>query len=345
MSERLERLRERIEQPLLVSSTVNLRYLTGFASSNAALLVEPGRATLFTDFRYLEAAGEVEGVEVVETPRNLYRRLAELLSGQIGVESEHLSHARFLMLSAGGAELVPRAGLVETLRQVKDEGELELIRRAARITDEGYARLVREPFVGRSERELAWRLETFLHELGADGPALELVVASGPNAARPHARPTTRTIGAGEAVIVDAGCTIDGYASDCTRTFATGALPAELDHAYDVCLRAQEAGLAAVVPGAEGRVVDAVARAVIEAEGLGEGFGHGLGHGVGLDVHECPWLNPELDSTLVPGTVVTVEPGIYVPGVGGVRIEDLVIVGEDGPEVLSPFTKELLVVD
>jgi Xaa-Pro aminopeptidase len=263
----------------------------------------------------------------------------------MGIEAAHLSYERFEILSGGGSQLVPRAGLVETLREVKDEGELELVSRAAAIADEAYARLAREPFVGRSERALAWQLEVFLHELGAHGVAFEAIVASGPNAALPHARPTDREIGRGETVIVDAGCTVSGYHSDCTRTFATGDLPGELADAYEVCSRAQQTGLAAVDPGADGRQVDAEARAVIEEAGLGEHFGHGLGHGVGLDVHERPWLNPELESVLASGNVVTVEPGIYLPGVGGVRIEDLVIVREAGPEVLSSFTKELLTVD
>jgi Xaa-Pro aminopeptidase len=344
MSERLPRLQESLEEPLLVSSPVNVRYLTGFQSSNAALFVEPERVRLFTDFRYLEAARAVNGVDPVELPRHLYSALAAQLSGRIGFESAHVSYERYETLAAGGAELFPRRGLVEALRESKDDGELELVARAAEIADAAYARLAKEPFVGRSERELAWLMETYLHELGAQGTAFETIVASGPNAAHPHARPTDRRIAPGESVIVDAGCVVGGYASDCTRTFATGDLPVELASAYEVCLRAQTVGLAAIAPGAGGAAVDAEARAVIEAEGLGERFGHGLGHGVGLDVHEGPWLSPESESTLARGNVLTVEPGIYLPGLGGVRIEDLVIVRESGAEVLSTFTKELVVV-
>jgi Xaa-Pro aminopeptidase len=344
LSERLARLRGLLDEPLLVSSRVNVRYLTGFQSSNAALLVENDRVRLCTDFRYVEAAREVPDIELVELPRDLYAALAGLLSGRVGFESAHVSYERYETLSGENVELVPREGLVEVLREIKDEGELDLVSRAAEITDEAYARLAREPFVGKSERELAWRLETFLHELGAHGVAFEIIVASGPNAALPHARPTERVIGSGETVIVDAGCRVGGYCSDCTRTFATGELPAELARAYDVCFSAQQTGLAAIAPGAHGATVDTEARAVIEAEGLGERFGHGLGHGVGLDVHEGPWLNPERESTLAPGNVVTVEPGIYLPGLGGVRIEDLVIVREEGAEVLSTFTKELVIV-
>jgi Xaa-Pro aminopeptidase len=345
MNDRLTRLQGMLDEPLLISSPVNVRYLTGFQSSNAVLLVESDRVRLFTDFRYVEAARGVKGAELVELPRDLYAALAGLLSGPVGIEASHLSYERYETLSGGEAELVARLGLVETLREVKDEGELELVSCAAAIADEAYARLAGERFVGRSERDLAWQFEVFLHELGAHGVAFEIIVASGPNSAFPHARPTDRQIRPGETVIVDAGCTVAGYHSDCTRTFATGELPAELAEAYEVCSRAQETGLAAVLPGADGTMVDGKARAVIEAAGLGEHFGHGLGHGVGLDIHERPWLNPELVSILVPGNVVTVEPGIYLSGLGGVRIEDLVIVRAGGPEVLSSFTKELLTVD
>ncbi|PWU16883.1 MAG: hypothetical protein C5B48_16715 [Candidatus Rokuibacteriota bacterium] len=345
MTDRIARLRESLQEPLLVSSEVNIRYLTGFASSNAALLVDLDRTRLFTDFRYLDAAEAVPGVEVVETPRNLYTSLGALLPGSVGFESTHLSFERYELLRSAGVELVPRRRPVDTLRETKDEGELELIARAAAIADQAYERLSQERFVRRSERELAWRMEILFHELGASGPAFEIIVASGPNAALPHSRPTDRVVGPGETVIVDAGCTVGGYNSDGTRTFATGPLPDELAHAYEVCRRAQQTGLAAVRPGIVGGDVDATARAVIEGEGLGERFGHGLGHGVGLEVHEYPWLNPELEHVLAVGNVVTVEPGVYLPGLGGVRIEDLVVVREQGPEVLTGFTKELVTVD
>jgi Xaa-Pro aminopeptidase len=344
VTERLGRLRESLEEPLLVSSLVNVRYLTGFVSSNAALLVEEERVRLFADFRYREAAQQVADVDFQETRRDLFGHLAELLNGTIGFEAPDLSYERYALLQGAGLDLVPRTGLVEVLRVVKDEAELELIARAAAIGDEAYALLAQERFVSRTERELAWRMETFLHELGAESAAFETIVASGPNAALPHGRPTDRRIGAGETVIVDAGCVVGGYSSDCTRTFATGELPPDLARAYDVCRRAQDMGLAAVASGKAGKEIDAEARSLINGEGFGEHFGHGLGHGLGLEVHEAPWLNPEIDSTLAPGNVVTVEPGIYLPGLGGVRIEDLVVVCDGGPEVLTGYTKELVTV-
>ena len=341
---RTERLRTILEEPLLVSNGVNVRYLTGFDSSNAALLVELDRVRLFSDFRYAEAARGVEGVEFVETKRSLFVSLAELLEGRVGFEADDVTYSSWETLSADGLELVPRRGLVEALRAVKDQGELDAIRRAGAITSEAYARLAEEPFVGRSERELAWRLEELFHELGADAPAFETIVASGENSARPHTRPTDREVGAGETVVIDAGVIVDGYCSDCTSTFATGPLPDELTAAYAACLEGQLAGLEAVRPGTTGVEADAAAREKIEAAGLGEKFGHGLGHGVGLMVHEAPRLSRESTDTLAPGNVVTVEPGVYLEGLGGIRIEDLVIVGDEAPEVLTSFTKDLVTV-
>lgn len=345
MRSRIERLQALLEEPLLVSNPVNVRYLSGLQSTNAALLVEPDRATLYTDFRYAEQARGLRRVDLVETRRNLYADLAERLSGRVGFEADALTYERYRLLAEAGVELVPRRGLVESLRAVKDEAELAAIRRAAAITTEAFARLAEERFVGRSERELAWRMAEIFHDLGAEEAAFPVVVASGETAASPHALPGDRRIERGEVVVADAGCRTGGYCSDCTRTFATGSLPGELKEAHAVVLEALQAGVAAVRPGADGVQVDRAARQVIEAAGLGDRFGHGLGHGVGLEVHEAPCLHPEFPSTLTAGNVVTVEPGVYLPGLGGVRIEDLVLVGEDGPEVLTVFPRDLVSVD
>ena len=343
MNERIERLQASLEEPLLVTDPANLRYLTGLRSSNAALLVGPERLRLFADFRYAETARAVPGVEFELTSRALFDDLARRLSGRIAFEADALVYARFRALADAGLDLVPRSGLVERLRAVKDESELAAIRRASQITSEAYARLAEEPFVGLAERDLAWRMDEILRELGTEGLAFPTIVAAGPNAARPHTTPGPRPVGAGETVLVDAGAVVGGYCSDCTRTFATGPLPDELRHAYAVCLAGQEAGLDAARAGARGRAVDAVARERIAADGFGEEFGHGLGHGVGLLEHEAPTLRPESADTLAPGNVVTVEPGIYLSGRGGVRIEDLVVVTDGSPEVLTTFTKELVV--
>jgi Xaa-Pro aminopeptidase len=310
VSSRIERLRELLEEPLLVTNLVNVLYLTGLDSSNAALLVEPDRARLFTDFRYIESARAIEGVETVQTKRSLIGWLAEELSGRVGFEANALPWSFAEQLRDGGLELVPRQGLVEQLRAVKDEGELERFRRACAITDRMFERLVGEvSFVGRRERDVGWDIIRLYHEEGADEPAFEAIVGS-------------------------------GY----TRTLATGELDAEMREAYDVVLSAQQAGLDMIRAGLSGVDVDAAARDVIEGSDFAGAFGHGLGHGLGLDVHEVPRLSTESSDTLATGNVVTVEPGVYLPGRFGIRIEDDVIVTGDGLENPVRFTKELVTV-
>ena len=346
MTGRLQRLHAGLEEPLLVTDQVNVKYLTGFNSDNVALLVEPERVRLFTDFRYAEGArGTVEDVEVVETKRFVYADVAPVLSGRVGFEAAVVSYANYEVLRSGPAELVPRTGVVERLRAVKEEGELEAVRRAAEVSDEAYERLSREPFIGRTEKELAWRMEVLLHECGGERTSFDVVVGSGPNGALPHSDPTDRKVRAGELVVVDCGTTVRGYVSDCTRTFASGSVSGELKDAYAVCLEAQEAALEGVRAGASGEDVDAIARERIDSSQFKGLFGHGLGHGVGPRIHEAPTLRPESKDVLEPGNVVTVEPGIYMPGKGGIRIEDLVVVTEGDPEVLTHFSKDLISVE
>jgi Xaa-Pro aminopeptidase len=344
MNARAEKLVEKLEEPLIVTTPANVRYLTGFVSSNVSLVVEPERVRLFTDFRYAAAARAVPDAEFVETRRDTIVHMAEFLSGRFGFESTHLTYRQYEQLRDAGLELVPRVGLVESLRAIKDADELEKIRRAAAITDRAYERIAEERFVGRTERELAWRMTLLLHELGADEEAFETVVAAGANGASPHADPTDGVIESGTTIVVDAGAVLDGYCSDCTRTFATGELPDELRRAYDVCLEAQLKGLEAARSGVEAKETDAAARGVIDQAGFGENFGHGLGHGVGIDVHEAPRVAATSTDSLVANNVVTIEPGIYLEGTGGIRIEDLVIVRDGEPDVLSGFPKELVTV-
>jgi Xaa-Pro aminopeptidase len=342
---RLDRLREGLDAPLLVSSPTNVRYLTGLDSSNAFLIVEPERVRLLTDFRYIERAGAVEGVEAVQVARDVIGDLSDHVSGRLAFEAGHLTYAAWERLRGAGLDPVPTNGAVERLRLHKDDEELDAIRRACQVSDRAFEALARERFTGRSERELAWRMQELLHEHGGHGLSFETLVAAGPSGSSPHSELTDGPIPAGTLVIVDAGCIVDGYCSDCTRTFATGELPDELRRIYDVCLEAQLAALDGIRPGMTGREADALARDPIAAAGYGERFGHGLGHGLGLLVHEAPTVRPESEDLLEPGQVFSVEPGIYLPGVAGVRIEDLVVLREDGPERLTTVGKELTVVD
>lgn len=338
---RIDRLREQLNEPLLVTNLVNIRYLCGFDSSNAALLVERDRVRLFTDFRYIDAARAVPDVEVVQTKRSLVAELAETLAGTLGFETV-LPYAQYQTLAAGGIDLVPRSGVVESLRAVKDESELDALRRACKITDRAFERLLAVPFIGRREREVAWDLVQVFHEEGAEAVWPEFIVGSGPTGSQPHGRAGDRKIGKHELVVVDAGCSIGGYTSDYTRTFATGPLDQELRDAYEVVLLAQDAALGGIRAGISGVEADALARNVIDASDFKGAMGHGLGHGLGLDVHEDPRLSTESTDVLAPGNVVTVEPGVYVGGRFGIRIEDDVVVTDRGSENLTGFRKDLV---
>jgi Xaa-Pro aminopeptidase len=352
---RIARLAALLEEPILVAGPpyvlggqANVRYLTGLQSSNAAVLVEPdGSATLYTDFRYANRARTIEGVDVVETARGLIPAIGELLAGRrILFEEQHLPHALFRALADAGVDASPVSGLVESLRAVKDDDEIGRMRRASALSDEVFSALANERFTGRSERELAWWIERSFREGGAEGVSFEAVVGAGPTAASPHAVPGDEPIEPGVLVVVDAGCILDGYCSDCTRTYAVGDVSERLAELHALCLDAQLAGLAAVAPGVRGPDADAASRTLIEAAGLGSAYGHGMGHGVGLQIHEAPTLRPESTDVLEAGNVVSVEPGIYLPDEGaGVRIEDLVLVTPDGCERLTQFTKELLTVE
>jgi Xaa-Pro aminopeptidase len=351
---RAERLADRLEadelDALLVSDLVNVRYLTGFSGTNGLALVRAGGERIFvTDFRYLvQAEAEVgQDFERVQGRQDLLGDAAARLSGRVGFDDEHLTvgaHRRLAELVPEGVELVPAGGMVEELRAVKDRDEIERIARAAEIVDETLGALAERGLTGGTERAVALDLERDLRARGAEGVAFPIIVAGGAHGALPHASPREETITANTLVIVDLGCVVEGYCSDCTRTFATGALDGEAAEAYTLVLAAQERALEAVHAGAGVREVDAVARDAIADAGHGEHFGHGLGHGVGLEVHERPRLSPQGEGTLAAGNVVTVEPGVYVSGEFGVRIEDLVVVGEEGPDVLSSFPKALVTV-
>jgi len=345
------RLAERELDLLLVTDTVNVRYLTGFTGSNGLAVVGAATRRFLTDFRYVERAkAEVDGFDLEPAPQDLRAALGKGWppgSLRIGFEDQHVSvrrHGELRDTLPGRIELVPAGGLVEAERALKEPSELETIRAAAALVDEIYAWLGEWGLVGRTEREVALALEQEMRMQGAEAPSFASIVAAAENGALPHATPRDVAIAADTLVTLDIGARVDGYCSDCTRTWATGRLDDDLAALYDTVLRAQEAALAAVRPGPEGREIDAVARDIIAAAGHGKHFGHGLGHGVGLDVHEAPRLSRTAEGRLEAGHVVTVEPGIYLPGRGGARIEDLVVVTADGHEVLSATAKALRVV-
>ncbi len=347
---RLNQLRETFADlgvgSFLVTDPVNVRWLTGFSSSNAALLVMEDEAFLFTDGRYIEAAQETAGVTAEQSERDVATYLGKRLDGladpPLAIEADHVTVTKHGSMRASGVELVETTRTIKRLRAVKDDGELSSVRRAGAIIDQVMCVLGSKVLVGRAETEVAWWLEQEIRNRGADGVSFEPIVASGPNAAVPHHHPGSRRIGLGETVIVDAGARVGGYCSDCTRTFVTGELDAELGQAYDVCLATQQAALDRVTAGVRAADLDSQVRAEIEQSELAPVL-HSLGHGVGLEIHELPVLSHVSEETLEVGQVVTVEPGIYLAGRGGVRIEDLVVVTAGAPEVLTPVTKELIV--
>lgn len=343
----VERLRERELAALLVTELVAVRWLTGFTGTNGACLVTLDERIFLTDFRYTEqAASQVgDGFEIVKAGRDLLGELAgRLPRGRAGFDEAHVTvkaHARMVEKAPDGAELVEAGGLVEELREVKDDGERERIAAAAELATAAFERTVGRGLVGRTERAIALELEQEMRLAGAESPSFPSIVAAGAHGALPHAEPRDVEIPAGVLVTIDWGAQLDGYCSDCTRTLATGPVGEREREVYELVLRAQEESLAAVAPGAGCAAVDGVAREIIAAAGYGDRFGHGLGHGVGLEVHEGPRLAKGVEGTLAANSVVTVEPGVYLPGELGVRIEDLAIVTDDGPRVLTSFTKAL----
>ena len=341
-----EELSERGLDALIVTHLVNIRWLTGFTGTNAVAVVgADGQRTFLTDFRYVERAeDEVDGFERRRGGRDLLADAAEALGGRVGFEDRHLSVHTWQRLREAVAERVELVGaetLLEDLRAVKEPAELDAMRSAAKLADDVARDVVLEPgLAGRTEREVARAIERELRERGAE-PSFPPIVAAAEHGALPHAEPREVAIPRDTLVVVDWGAQIDGYCSDCTRTLATGAVNDGAREIYELVERAQAEALEAVAPGASCKAVDAVARMKITEAGHGEHFGHGLGHGVGLEVHEEPRLTATAEGDLATGNVVTVEPGVYLPGDVGVRIEDLVFVTADGHAVLSGLPKAL----
>jgi Xaa-Pro aminopeptidase len=327
----------------------NLRWLTGFTGTSGLAVVGPEIRLFLTDFRYVErAANEVAaGFERNVVEQQLVPELAKRLAGRAGFDEAATSVRSLHKLGEAvgeGVELVAVSGLVERLRRGKDAREQEAIASAARLADEVFEWTLERGLAGRTERDVARAAEARIRELGAE-PSFPAIVAAGPNGALPHAEPSEREIEPGELVVFDMGALVDGYCSDCTRTFAAGGPPAaDAAEVYELVRTAQAAGLDAIRAGVTGPEADSGPREMISEAGHGDHFGHGLGHGVGLQVHEAPRLSQRSEDTLIDGDVVSVEPGVYVPGRFGVRIEDLVVVTADGHRNLSSLPKQLRVV-
>jgi Xaa-Pro aminopeptidase len=366
---RLVRVREEMRAAKLdafvVSHLPNVRYLTGFNGSAGLVLVTPTDWVLVVDFRYAIAAKTLverdcdllEAIRVVVPPQSydetLLRLLEESAAGRVGIEAAHMSVSRFTRLSAGLAAaaptpleaptpcpcLVPTERLIERIRVIKDDREIATIREGARRIAAAAVEAAQFVRAGRSEVEIADDIEALLRRSGFERPAFETIVASGPNSARPHARPGTRVLEQGDGVVLDFGGVYDGYCVDLSRTVQVGDSRPEFRRMFDAVVEAQLAAIALVRPGVRASDIDAAAREVLDRHGLGDAFGHGTGHGLGLEVHEEPRVNRPAtglaDAPLEAGMVFTIEPGAYVEGVGGVRIEDDVLVTESGCEVLT----------
>ena len=336
---------------LLVTSLANVRYLTGFSGSSALLLVAPRDTVLITDFRYkTQAADEVgEIARVIIEPQSLWtglwQQLGQIPTAQvIGFESAHVMHRDFQRLMEAGSrwQWRPTVDLVEALRERKDADEVAQIELAAGIATRALERTLANVRVGLSELEVAGLLEHALRDEGSEGFPFPSIVAAGPRSALPHARASAARIRDGDLLLLDFGAELGGYCSDITRTVVVGRASDEQREVYDVVRAANEQAARDIRAGLTGRDADAIARGYIERRGFGDLFGHGLGHGVGLEVHEAPRLSRTAEAPLTPGSVVTIEPGVYRPGWGGVRIEDDVVLDASGPRILTQFTRDLI---
>ena len=354
MSHRLERLRERLFtnakgglDAILISQRENRRYISGFTGSAGFLLISEKRAILATDFRYIEQAkSQAPDFETFQTEGDPSRWLPQLTSSQevkrVGVEANDLSIAAYRrLLAATGikSELVPTEGIVESLRALKDDEEREFIMKAVEISDYAFMEFTTLLCPGMTEKDAAWQIERLLRAKGSEGVPFDVIVASGPNSAHPHHHPTDRTMLPGEPVVIDMGACVDGYSSDLSRTICLENENNKFPKIYDLVLGAQLTAIATIEAGMSGEQADSLARTVIEQGGYGENFGHGLGHGIGLAAHEAPHLGRGSEDMLTEGMVFTIEPGIYINGWGGVRIEDVVILEQGRVKVLSTAMK------
>ena len=351
---RLQKLRQGLAEKevdaIFISQPENRYYLSGFDGSSGFLLITPQNTILATDFRYIEQAkAQVPDYQIFQTTGDMEdwfpQLVAELNLKRLGFEAGHITFAVYRQLTnildscRALLGLVPVDGLVESLRAIKEPEEIELISRAVEITDSAFQYIEDRINIGLSEKEVAWEIERFLRENGSETAPFDIIVASGPNSALPHAKPSSRVIHSGEPIVIDIGARFGGYSSDLSRTMCLGNTDDTFNKVYDTVLGAQQAALAMIKEGMTGDQVDGLARTVIEQAGYGEAFGHGSGHGVGLAPHEQPHLGPGSAELLTSGMVFTIEPGIYLTGWGGVRIEDVVVMENGKVRVLSTAKK------
>ncbi|MFC1979529.1 M24 family metallopeptidase [Chloroflexota bacterium] len=352
---RLQKLRQLLSDKevdaILISKPESRYYLSGFDGSAGFLLITPQNTILATDFRYIEqAAKQATGYEIFRIAADINGWLPELIADlrlrRVGFEAGHIAFAMYKQLAdslnktKSHPELVPLDGTVESLRAVKEPEEIKLISEAVKITDNAFEYIEEIIHAGMSEKELAWETEKFLREKGSETIPFDIIVASGPNSALPHASPSERIIQRGEPVMIDMGARWEKYSSDLSRTICLGTPDDTFNKLYDTVLRAQLAAIDGIKEGMPGNEADRLARTVIEQAGYGEAFGHGLGHGIGLASHEQPRLGPGSAEPLTSGAVFTVEPGIYLTGWGGVRIEDVVILEGGKVKVISKARKD-----
>jgi Xaa-Pro aminopeptidase len=351
---RLEKLRGQLvdEQldAIMITDPANRRYLSGFTGSAGTLFISADRALLATDFRYYEQVErQAPDFQLVKLTGRLLDVLPDVVTDldirRLGFEGDNLTVSLYndiLESLNEGIELVATSNVVEELRMQKDDDELPSLQRAVDITDAAYAHITAFVQPGMTERQIAWEIERFMRDTGAESTSFPIIVAAGPNGAMPHATPSDRPIEPSDPIVIDMGALVDGYHADLTRTFALDAPSDRYLEVYEIVLQAQKAALQNIQAGMTGKEADAIARTIIEQAGYGEQFGHGLGHGVGLVIHERPWLShlERGDNVLRPGMVFSIEPGIYLPGEFGVRIEDLALLREDGLQTLSRAAKE-----
>ncbi|MEV9639309.1 Xaa-Pro peptidase family protein [Mammaliicoccus sciuri] len=350
---KIEQLRKLLEEQeldaLLITSPYNRRYMTNFTGSAGSVIISRNDAVFITDFRYMDQANtQLTGYRIVQHTGTMIQEVAhqvkEMKISKLGFEKEHLSYSQFQMYDEHvDAQLVPVAGLVEKLRLIKTPEEIEILKQAAAIADAAFVYICSVIRAGKTELEIANELEFFMRQQGATSSSFDIIVASGERGALPHGVASDKVIENGDFVTMDYGALYNGYISDITRTVSVGQPSAKLVEIYDVTLTAQQLAVENIKPGMTGIEADAIARGYIKSKGYGDAFGHSTGHGIGMEVHEAPALSYRSETVLVPNMAVTVEPGIYLPGIGGVRIEDDILITETGNERLTKSTKELLI--